>query len=79
VLATYVRRYAAGRLSLDVQHDLRNGIFRALSDLDGARQDELQTGQIVARASSDLAAVQWFIGNVPLALSLNPYRRSGQL
>jgi ATP-binding cassette subfamily B protein len=68
-VATYLRRYAAGRLSLDVQHDLRNGIFRALSDLDGARQDELQTGPIVARGSSDLATVQWFVGNIPLALS----------
>ena len=39
--ATFLRRYFGGRLSLDVQHDLRTEMFGALSRLDGARQDEL--------------------------------------
>ncbi|MYW01734.1 ABC transporter transmembrane domain-containing protein, partial [Streptomyces sp. SID3343] len=46
---SFARRYVAGKLSLDVQYDLRTRIFGALSRLDGARQDELQTGQIVSR------------------------------
>jgi ATP-binding cassette, subfamily B, bacterial len=64
----YLRRYYGGRLSLDVQHDMRNGIFTALSDLDGARQDELQTGQIVGRATSDITMLQGFLGMMPIML-----------
>ena len=41
----YVRRYRGGRLSLDVQHSLRTELFGSLSRLDGARQDQLHTGQ----------------------------------
>ncbi|MGA8115234.1 MAG: ABC transporter ATP-binding protein, partial [Actinocatenispora sp.] len=66
--AAFVRRYHGGRLSLDVQHDLRNGIFTALSRLDGARQDELQTGQIVGRATSDITIVQGLLSLVPIML-----------
>jgi ATP-binding cassette subfamily B protein len=63
---TFVRRYVGGRLSLDVQHDLRNGIFSALSKLDGAGQDELQTGQIISRATSDITMVQGLLGMAPI-------------
>src|SRR5262249_13782091 len=62
---TFVRRYIGGRLALNVQHDLRNDIFRSLSRLDGARQDELQTGQIIGRATSDLTMVQGWPGMLP--------------
>ena len=54
----YVRRYRGGQLSLDVQHDLRTQLFGALSRLDGTRQDELHTGQIVSRSISDLTMIQ---------------------
>jgi ATP-binding cassette subfamily B protein len=63
---TFARRYIGGRLSLDVQHDLRNGIFTALSRLDGAGQDELQTGQIISRATSDITMVQGLLGMTPI-------------
>src|SRR5947209_19079971 len=66
--ATYLRRYEGGRLSLDVQHDLRNAIFTALSRLDGTRRDELTTGQILSRAISDITMVQGLLGMVPLLL-----------
>ena len=62
---TFVRRYFGGRLALDVQHDLRNGIFGSLSRLDGARQDELQTGQIIGRATSDITMVQGLLSIMP--------------
>jgi ATP-binding cassette subfamily B protein len=65
---TYLRRYYGGRLALDVQHDLRNGIFKALSDLDGARQDELQTGQIVGRATSDINMIQGLLMMLPVMI-----------
>ncbi len=62
----FVRRYLAGRLSLDVQHDLRNAVFRAVQKLDGAKQDSLRTGQVVSRAISDLQLVQRLLSIVPL-------------
>src|SRR5689334_5731366 len=49
----YPRRYEGGKLSLDVQHDMRTESFAALAALDGARQDQLRTGQVVSRAISD--------------------------
>ena len=64
----YVRRYRAGQLSLDVQHDLRTEMFQALSRLDGARQDELHTGQVVSRSISDLSMVQALLSMVPMLL-----------
>jgi ATP-binding cassette, subfamily B, bacterial len=67
-LATYLRRYHGGRLALDVQHDLRNGIFGALSRLDGTRQDEMHTGQIIGRATSDLTMVQGLLQMVPVLI-----------
>jgi ATP-binding cassette, subfamily B, bacterial len=64
----YVRRYRGGRLSLDVQHELRTELMRSLSRLDGTRQDELHTGQVVSRAISDLSMVQSLVSWVPLLM-----------
>lgn len=64
--ATGLRIYAAGRLSLDVQYDLRSDVFTALQRLDGARQDELHTGQVVSRAISDLGLVQGLLRFLPM-------------
>jgi ATP-binding cassette, subfamily B, bacterial len=64
----YVRRYRGGQLSLDVQHDLRTQLFSALSRLDGTRQDELHTGQIVSRSISDLTMIQALLSMVPLLM-----------
>ena len=64
----YLRRYRAGQLSLDVQHDLRTEMLGALSRLDGARQDQLHTGQIVSRSISDLSMVQALLSMIPMLL-----------
>jgi ATP-binding cassette, subfamily B, bacterial len=64
----YLRRYRGGQLSLDVQHDLRTELFGSLSRLDGARQDEIHTGQLVGRSISDLNMVQGLLSMVPVTL-----------
>ena len=64
----YLRRYYGGRLSLDVQHEMRTELFAALSRLDGARQDEIYTGQLVGRSISDLNMVQSILSMVPITL-----------
>ena len=66
--ATFLRRYFGGRLSLDVQHDLRTEMLGALSRLDGARQDEIHTGQLVSRSISDINMIQSLLSLLPIAL-----------
>jgi ATP-binding cassette subfamily B protein len=64
----YLRRYTGGKLALDVQHDLRNDLFGALTRLDGARQDEIRTGQLVGRSITDLNMVQSLVQMVPITI-----------
>src|SRR6185437_742353 len=63
---TFLRRFTAGRLSLDVQYDLRGDVFKALQRLDGAAQDALQTGQVVSRSISDVGLVQGLLSFLPI-------------
>jgi ATP-binding cassette subfamily B protein len=65
--AAYVRRYVGGRVSLDVQYDLRNAIYERLQRLDFARHDDLATGQLVSRASSDVGLIQQLLAFLPIA------------
>jgi ATP-binding cassette subfamily B protein len=64
----YLRRYRTGQLSLDVQHDLRTELFTALTELDGERQDQLHTGQVVSRSISDISMIQGLLSMVPMLL-----------
>jgi ATP-binding cassette, subfamily B, bacterial len=66
---SYIRRFIGGRYAFDVQHDLRTAIFERLQRLDFAHHDQLPTGQIVSRASSDLALVQALLSFLPLVTS----------
>ncbi|MBE9375811.1 ABC transporter ATP-binding protein [Saccharopolyspora sp. HNM0983] len=65
--AAFVRRYSAGRLALDVQHDLRRSVFAAMQRLDGAKQDTMRTGQVVSRSISDLQLINALLSMMPLA------------
>ncbi|MFB6835426.1 ABC transporter ATP-binding protein [Streptomyces sp. NPDC056361] len=65
---TYVRRYYGGRLALDIQHDLRTDMYRTITRLDGRRQDELSTGQVVGRATSDLQLIQGLLFMLPMTI-----------
>ncbi|GAA1004072.1 ABC transporter ATP-binding protein [Streptomyces thermogriseus] len=65
---TYIRRYYGGRLALDVQHDLRTEMYEAITRLDGRRQDELSTGQVVGRATSDLQLIQGLLFMLPMTI-----------
>ena len=61
------RRFLAGRLSIDVQHDLRLALLGSLQRLDGRRQDEIRTGQVVSRSITDLQLVQGLLAMVPMS------------
>ncbi|MFE2278077.1 ABC transporter ATP-binding protein [Streptomyces sp. NPDC059454] len=65
---TYIRRYYGGRLALDVQHDLRTEMYDTITRLDGRRQDDLSTGQVVGRATSDLQLIQSLLFMLPMTI-----------
>ena len=67
-VAARARRFAGGRVALDVQFDLRNDIYERLQRLDFARHDAFNTGQLVSRASSDVALVQGLLAFLPLTI-----------
>ncbi|WP_064439855.1 ABC transporter ATP-binding protein [Hoyosella altamirensis] len=63
----FLRRMLAGKLSLDVQHDLRLELLSTMQRLDGKKQDELSTGQVVSRSISDLQQLQGLLAMAPLS------------
>ncbi|RKN08961.1 ABC transporter ATP-binding protein [Streptomyces radicis] len=65
---TFIRRYYGGRLGIDVQHDLRTDMFATITRLDGRRQDQLSTGQVVGRATSDLQLIQGLLFMMPMTI-----------
>ncbi|MFB7663833.1 ABC transporter ATP-binding protein [Kitasatospora sp. NPDC056138] len=65
-VCTQIRRYYGGQLALDVQQDLRTDLFRSLTRLDGARQDALDVGQVVGRATSDLQLINGLLSMLPM-------------
>ncbi|QLY32857.1 ABC transporter ATP-binding protein [Nocardia huaxiensis] len=67
-ISSFGRRMLAGRLALDVQHELRVDLLRALHRMDGPGQDELRTGQVVSRSISDLNLVQGLLAMGPWSL-----------
>ena len=56
------RRALAGRLSLDVEYDLRTGVYRHLLSLEQKYHDDHQTGQLLSRATADVTAIRTFLG-----------------
>ena len=66
--ASYVRRFVGGRVALDVQFDLRNAVYERLQRLDFASHDQLRTGQLVSRSSSDVALIQGLLSFLPIML-----------
>src|SRR5215207_5268377 len=56
------RRLVAGRVSLAIEFDLRNLMYRHLQSLEPAFFDGQQTGQLMSRATVDLQSVRFFLG-----------------
>jgi ATP-binding cassette, subfamily B, bacterial len=59
---TYWRRVIAGHVSLGIEYDLRERLYRHLQGLELGFFDRQQTGQLMSRATVDLAAVRFFLG-----------------
>jgi ATP-binding cassette subfamily B protein len=56
------RRAIGGSLGVDVEYDLRNHLARQVLALDAAWHDQADTGQLLARANSDVTAIRTFLG-----------------
>ncbi|MFI5004621.1 MAG: ABC transporter ATP-binding protein [Solirubrobacterales bacterium] len=59
---TYWRRMVAGHVSLGIEYDLRERLYGHLQRLELGFFDHHQTGQLMSRATVDLAAVRFFLG-----------------
>jgi len=57
-----VRRLVAGRVSLGVEVELRNRLYRHLQSLELEFFDTQQTGQLMSRSTVDLQSVRFFLG-----------------
>ena len=62
LLLTVGRRLVAGRVSLGVEYDLRQRLYSHFLSLELGFFDRQQTGQLMSRATVDLAAVRFFLG-----------------
>jgi ABC-type multidrug transport system fused ATPase/permease subunit len=67
-----LRRNISGRVGTDVEYDLRNRLARHLLALEPAYHDRVPTGQLLARATSDVRSLRYFIswGLVFMVLNL---------
>ncbi len=63
---TGARRYAAFRISYRVETDLRQRLFAHLQQLHFAFHDQAQTGQLMARANTDIQQVNQVVVLLPL-------------
>ena len=61
-ILTVARREIAGRVSLGVERDLRERFSTHLQSLELAYFEGNRTGQLMSRATVDLAAVRFFLG-----------------
>ncbi|HET7518940.1 MAG TPA: ABC transporter ATP-binding protein [Actinomycetes bacterium] len=67
-----LRRNISGRVGTDVEYHLRNRLARHLLTLEAAYHDRVPTGQLLARVTSDVRSLRYFIswGLVFLVLNL---------
>jgi ABC-type multidrug transport system fused ATPase/permease subunit len=56
------RRVIAGRISLGVEYDLRNRMYRHLQSLELGFFDGQQVGQLMSRVTVDLQSIRFFLG-----------------
>ena len=59
---TVARRLIAGKVSLNVEYDLRQRFYEHLQRLELGFFDTQQTGQLMSRATVDLQSIRFFLG-----------------
>lgn len=65
-ICTGLRRYSAFRIALRTETDLRQRLFAHLQRLHFAFHDQSQTGQLMARANTDIQQIETVVILIPL-------------
>ena len=68
-LASGLRRYIAFRIAYRTETDLRQRLFAHLQRLHFAFHDEAQTGQLMARANTDIQQINQVVILIPLTIA----------
>jgi ATP-binding cassette subfamily B protein len=68
---TVIRRLIAGKVSVAVEFDLRELMYRHLQSLELGFFDAQQTGQLMSRATVDLQSIRFFLGYGLIFLTQN--------
>src|SRR5215204_1793032 len=68
---TVIRRLIAGKVSVAVEFDLREAMYRHLQALELGFFDGQQTGQLMSRATVDLQSIRFFLGYGLIFLTQN--------
>jgi ATP-binding cassette subfamily B protein len=68
-LGTSARRYCAFRIALRTETDLRHQLFARLQQLHFAFHDRAQTGQLMARAVTDIQQIEPVVILLPLSVA----------
>src|SRR5690606_24823749 len=68
-LLTGTRRYLAFMEARTVERSLRDRLFAHVQRLHFAYHDEVQTGQLMSRANTDLQQIQAFVVMIPLTIA----------
>lgn len=66
---TFGRRWYGGRVSIEVEADLRRAVHDHLQTLDPATHDALSQGQVVSRANADVSMISGLLAFLPLLSS----------
>jgi ABC-type multidrug transport system fused ATPase/permease subunit len=68
---TVIRRLIAGKVSVNVEFDLRERMYSHLQSLELGFFDSQQTGQLMSRATIDLQSIRFFLGYGLIFLTQN--------
>jgi ABC-type multidrug transport system fused ATPase/permease subunit len=68
---TVIRRLIAGKVSVNVEYDLRGRMYNHLQSLELGFFDSQQTGQLMSRATIDLQSIRFFLGYGLIFLTQN--------
>jgi ATP-binding cassette subfamily B protein len=78
-ISSYVEKYLTTSVSQWVTHDLRRTLYNHIQRLSLSEYDKAQTGDLITRITSDIAAVQDFINSALLGMIVNSLTLLGMM
>jgi ATP-binding cassette subfamily B protein len=78
-VSSYAEKYLTTSASQWVGHDLRRTIYHHIQRLSLAEHDASRTGDLITRVTSDIEAIQDFIGSALLGILVNALTLAGMI